>query len=159
MLSAIRDCEAAHFDYLAGVLFAENFCVLKACLVPHETVLALSKYRKHTNAHIFELKDELWALPGVVDITKKIGAELETIDLAPISNRPPQQWAQGCHWCDIEKVSLRRLDPGQRRECPLCERTFNGHGWGGIDAHWRANHSSAARYEDFWAGLCDRHRR
>lgn len=65
MLSAIRDCEAAHFDYLAGVLFNEDFSLAKACIIPFNIVLAHSKYRKHTNAHIFELKDELWALPGV----------------------------------------------------------------------------------------------
>jgi len=35
MLSAIRECEAAHFDFLAGVLFNEDFSLHKACLIPH----------------------------------------------------------------------------------------------------------------------------
>jgi hypothetical protein len=72
MLSAIRDCEAGHFDFLGGVLFKEDFSLYRACLVPFSTVLSTAKYRKHVNAHIFELKDTAWKIPGVVDITDKI---------------------------------------------------------------------------------------
>jgi hypothetical protein len=81
MLSAIRDCHARHFDYLAGVLYQEDFSLHKACLVPFEIVLRESKYRKHTNAHIFELKDELWATSGVIDISKEIAAALSALDV------------------------------------------------------------------------------
>lgn len=64
-----------------------------------------------------------------------------------------------CLWCKTERESSRRLEPDQPRECPFCDHVFRGNGWDGIDAHWRANHSHAVRYEDFWEGLCFRHRR
>jgi hypothetical protein len=83
MLSAIRDCEARHFDYLAGVLFREDFSFDKACVVPFDVVHRQSTYRKHVNAHIFELKDELWNTSGVVDISKQIVAVLVRLDVAP----------------------------------------------------------------------------
>jgi hypothetical protein len=72
MLSAIREIEAAHFNFLAGVLFNEDFSLNKACLIPHSIVLRESIFRKHVNAHILELDDTLWICEGVVDITKKI---------------------------------------------------------------------------------------
>ena len=31
--------------------------------------------------------------------------------------------------------------------CPECNRAFNGKGWEGIDAHWRANHEDVMPYE------------
>jgi hypothetical protein len=82
MLSAIRDCEAHHFDYLAGILFREDFSFEKACVVPFEVVQRRSTYRKHVNAHIFELKDELWNASGVIDISKQIAAVLARLDAA-----------------------------------------------------------------------------
>jgi hypothetical protein len=72
MLSAIRDCAAGHFDYLIGVLYDENFAVSKACVVPFEVVLRLSRYREHVNAHILDLRDSVWQEPGVRDITLEI---------------------------------------------------------------------------------------
>jgi hypothetical protein len=72
MLSAIRECELGHFEFLAGVLFNEDFSLYKACLVPHGIVLRESTFRKHVNAHILELEDTLWNFEGVVDITDKL---------------------------------------------------------------------------------------
>lgn len=71
-LSAIRGLDQAHFAYLAGVLFQEDFAVWKACLVPHASVLKHSKFIKHTNSWKFELRDDVWRLPEVVDITEKV---------------------------------------------------------------------------------------
>ncbi len=45
-----------------------------------------------------------------------------------------------CLWCRLEASSPRRLEPGQRRECPECGHAFQGKGWDGIDAHWKARH-------------------
>lgn len=44
------------------------------------------------------------------------------------------------------------------RVCPECGHIFRGHGWDGIDAHWRANHETIEKYEVFFAGLCEGHR-
>jgi len=45
-----------------------------------------------------------------------------------------------------------------RRICPLCNHEFQGNGWDGINAHWRARHEDTMAYEDFWQSLCDAHR-
>jgi len=37
-----------------------------------------------------------------------------------------------------------------RRVCPECQHVFQGNGWDGIDAHWRARHEDVMRYEDAW---------
>ena len=34
--------------------------------------------------------------------------------------------------------------------CPLCEHTFQGNGWDGIDAHSRARHEQIMPYEEAW---------
>jgi hypothetical protein len=71
-LSAIRNLEGAHFDFLAGVLFNEDFSVLKAALIPYRVVNDHSVFVKHTNAWKFVLRDGVWSLPGVEDITRQL---------------------------------------------------------------------------------------
>ncbi len=34
--------------------------------------------------------------------------------------------------------------------CPECGHTFQGNGWGGIDAHWKANHDHIMPYSEAW---------
>jgi hypothetical protein len=48
-LSAIRNLEKAHFDFLAGVLFNEDFSVMKAALIPYVVVKEHAVFVKHTN--------------------------------------------------------------------------------------------------------------
>ncbi len=71
-LSALRELESVHFTYLAGVLFREDFSVWKACLVPHAAVLKAAKYIEHTNSWKFELRDDVWRVTGVVDVSDKL---------------------------------------------------------------------------------------
>jgi hypothetical protein len=71
-LSALRSLDKKHFDFLGGVLFRADFSVLRACLVPHEQVLANATYRSHTNSWIFHLRDSVWELSGVIDVTAKL---------------------------------------------------------------------------------------
>jgi len=53
----------------------------------------------------------------------------------------------------------RKKQPFDRpRVCPECDHVFQGNGWDGIDAHWRAKHESLMPYETFWKMLCRRHR-
>lgn len=47
-LSAIRKLEKSHFDFLAGVLFNEDFSVMKAALIPYQVVKEHSVFVKHT---------------------------------------------------------------------------------------------------------------
>ncbi len=71
-LSAIRNLESAHFDLLAGVLFNEDFSVMKAALIPFEVVKKHAVFVKHTNGWKFVLRDSIWAEPGVEDITEQL---------------------------------------------------------------------------------------
>lgn len=71
-LSALRALDKEHFTFLAGVLFREDFSVIRACLVPYKQVLKHAIYKEHTNAWIFHLRDRVWDLPGVIDITKQL---------------------------------------------------------------------------------------
>ncbi len=71
-LSAIRGLEERHFEFLVGVLFREDFSVQRACVVPYEVVANRSTYRKHTNAWVLHLRDEIWNVGGVTDITEDL---------------------------------------------------------------------------------------
>lgn len=73
-LSAIRGLNDGHFEFLAGVIFNEDFKVLKACLMPYEIVFELTTYREHVNAWVLHLRDSVWEKPSVVDITAAIQA-------------------------------------------------------------------------------------
>lgn len=42
--------------------------------------------------------------------------------------------------------------------CPICGHVFQGNGWDGIDAHWRARHEEIIPYEQFWNSMCAEHR-
>jgi hypothetical protein len=46
-----------------------------------------------------------------------------------------------------EPLSKRRKLPNV---CPECDHVFQGNGWDGIDAHWRANHESVMPYDEAW---------
>lgn len=71
-LSAIRDLEGAHFDLLAAVLFAEDYQIHRAALIPRETVALRAKYVTHTNSYKFILHDDVWDLTGVQDVTNRL---------------------------------------------------------------------------------------
>lgn len=71
-LSAIRDLGG--FDVLAAVLFDDNFQVIKAALIPVDVVGEHSKYIEHTNSHKFLLRDMIWEIPSVVDVTERLCA-------------------------------------------------------------------------------------
>jgi hypothetical protein len=34
--------------------------------------------------------------------------------------------------------------------CPECGHQFQGNGWDGIDAHWRAKHDHVMPYKEAW---------
>jgi hypothetical protein len=73
-LSAIRDFEGGHFDFLAAILFAEDYTVLRAAIIPRAVVEARAVFVKHTNSHKFMLRDDVWDVPGVHDVTTELRA-------------------------------------------------------------------------------------
>lgn len=71
-LSAIRDMVGSHFDYLAGVLFSEDYTVLRAALIPHGVALERATFVERTNSHRFLLRDDIWNAPDVRDVTREL---------------------------------------------------------------------------------------
>jgi hypothetical protein len=73
-LSAIRDLGGGHFDFLAGVLFNEDYTVMRAALIPHAVAIEHATFVERTNSHRFLLHDDIWSAPGVSDITAELRA-------------------------------------------------------------------------------------
>ena len=71
-LSAIRNLGNNSFEMLAGVLFNPDFSVHRAAIVPLDVVKIRATWSKHTNSHIFYLKDDVWMEPGVIDVTPRL---------------------------------------------------------------------------------------
>ncbi len=75
-LSAIRDLAGGHFDVLAGLIFDDDFRVIRAALIPRGVVEERSTYVSHTNSHKFILREDVWAAPGVRDVTAEVAAAM-----------------------------------------------------------------------------------
>lgn len=71
-LSVIRELEHGYFTHLIGVLFRENFEILRACIVPIEIVRNHSKRYRHVNGWRFELNDAIFDCDGVIEITQQL---------------------------------------------------------------------------------------
>lgn len=71
-LSAIRDIKDGHFDVLAGLLFDSEFKVQRAALIPISCVIERSSFSAHTKSSKFMLRDEVWRLPEVRDVTMEL---------------------------------------------------------------------------------------
>lgn len=50
----------------------ENYRVLRAALIPHAVVLEFATRVEHTNSWRFMLRDSVWLVPSVVDVTSKL---------------------------------------------------------------------------------------
>jgi hypothetical protein len=73
-LSGIRKLSGAHFDFLAAVLFAEDYTVFKAAIIPFSVALERATFVEHTNSHKFILRDDVWNAVGVQDVTGHLRA-------------------------------------------------------------------------------------
>ncbi len=77
-LSALRGLEKEKFHFLAGVLFKKDYSIHKAAIVPYKVIVDSNpSYAKHDNKHTFFLRDSVWQLPGVRDVTKELQAAFE----------------------------------------------------------------------------------
>ncbi|PYP84626.1 MAG: hypothetical protein DMG65_22085 [Candidatus Angelobacter sp. Gp1-AA117] len=72
-LSWLHDLAGEHFDYLAGVLFKEDFSVQRAALIPCAVVRQFSKFVDPYD-YRFVLRETVWDAPGVNDVTNKLRA-------------------------------------------------------------------------------------
>lgn len=78
-LSAIRNLPGNPFDILAGVLLDEHFKVLRAALIPIAVVQEKATYVKHVNAWRMILRDSVWEIPGVQDVTSDLRATEQSL--------------------------------------------------------------------------------
>jgi hypothetical protein len=88
-LGALRDLPAQGFDVLAAVLFREDYRVLRAALIPHTRVIGLAKRVDRTNSWRFLLRDAVWSVADVSDVTENLqkteAAWAEVLTEAPSS--------------------------------------------------------------------------
>lgn len=73
-MSAIRNLEENRFDMLAGVLFREDYGILRAAIVPRSIVTDRATFVQRTNSHKFILGNNVWDMPGVRDVTEALQA-------------------------------------------------------------------------------------
>ena len=71
-LGYIRDLDDKHFDILAAVIFNEDYSIRRAALVPWEVVSKYATYAERPNAYIFHLRDDIWEISDVKDVTEDI---------------------------------------------------------------------------------------
>ena len=71
-LGALRGLPEGGFHFLAAVLFAPDYTVDRAAIIPHGIVCQNSVFVKHTNSWKFLLRDAAWTWPGVQDVTAQL---------------------------------------------------------------------------------------
>ena len=78
-MSAIRNMDATPFDQLAGVLVDQHFHIIRAAIIPVALVRDRADYIPHTNSSRFLLRDDVWTLAGVRDVTEELRAVYRTL--------------------------------------------------------------------------------
>ena len=76
-LGTMRGLDGDPFDVLLGVLFDEQCAVTRAALIPIAIVRTLARRSDHVNGSSLMLRDSVWLLPGVVDVTDRLRAAAE----------------------------------------------------------------------------------
>lgn len=71
-LSALRNYEAADFDYLIAIIFDETYNVLDGYKIPHEVIRDYARHSNHVNAHIITLKGIILSDLRVIDIKEQL---------------------------------------------------------------------------------------
>jgi hypothetical protein len=72
-LGALRNLDKDDpFEFLIGVLFTPDFAVLRAASIPLDVVRKLATYVPHNNSWRLMLRDHVWAIAGVKDITAEL---------------------------------------------------------------------------------------
>jgi hypothetical protein len=68
-LGSIRSFE---FDYLAAVLFREDYTVERAIIIPVTSIKGRTHRSTHTNSDLLILEDHVWNWPGIQDVTENL---------------------------------------------------------------------------------------
>ena len=78
-LSFMRRLDTRPYDVLAAVLLNEDFRVMRAALIPVEVVVEAAKFVASVNGWRFILRDAVWSIPEVRDVTDELKAAESTI--------------------------------------------------------------------------------
>lgn len=78
-LGFIRRLPDRPFDHLAAVLLDGRFSVLRAAIVPYEVVQARATYVDSVKAWRLMLRDSVWEIHGVRDVTAELKSAQATI--------------------------------------------------------------------------------
>ncbi len=71
-LNVIRDYDKKPFDYLIAVVFAADFEINKAYLIPYETIGKYFSQNTHQNGIVVVLTNDFILDPQIQDITEKL---------------------------------------------------------------------------------------
>ena len=71
-LGVIRNLEGKDFDFLLAVIFDENWQVLYAAKIPHQTVFSLATFRSHVNGHTMHLRPVMFENQSVEDVSHEL---------------------------------------------------------------------------------------
>jgi hypothetical protein len=69
-LSAIRNLAQGPFDVLAAVVYKSDFSINYAALIPVAVVIERSRYRAHSNSHVFMFPSSVLSDDRVTDISE-----------------------------------------------------------------------------------------
>ena len=90
-LSALRNYEAADFDYLIAVIFDETYNILDAYKIPQELIRDYARHSDHVNAHIVNLKGAILTDPRVSSIKEElIVRSSASVNEAAMQTLPPE---------------------------------------------------------------------
>ncbi len=78
-LSFFHGLDKDPFNILVAVLFTPDHEVLRAAWVPVHVVRQEARFVEHVNAWRLVLRDRVWDIPGVIDVTREIRAAAETV--------------------------------------------------------------------------------
>lgn len=91
----IRNLSNRPFDHLIGILFDEQFRIVRACGLPFDLVNERAVFVKHVNAHRIHLRDSIWDEPRSRDLTDEmraaaivLGCGLSIADVESIASSP-----------------------------------------------------------------------
>ena len=70
------------FDYLAGVVFDENYDLMFAMLIPHQKVMKNALKIEHTNSFRIYLRPDWLTQDGVSDLTSKLRSTWKELNAA-----------------------------------------------------------------------------
>ncbi len=76
-LSAIRDIDGEHFDFVVAVIYNAPFEVMQVLKIPREVIKRSGVFRKHTNSYTVYADAKMAGHDGVEDITNKFVPDRE----------------------------------------------------------------------------------